>query len=122
MRVLKIFSIFLGILLISCGSTTRAISESTKEETANTSVKINDMTEEGFFSGTIIYSDKEGDCAYVIEVDSEDHSYMLDPINLDKSFMKDGEKVWFKFNGLRMMNRCDKANPVSIVEMKKRME
>jgi hypothetical protein len=118
MRDVKILMIFLGVLLISCGSTTRTISESTSEEAANNLELLNDMTKEGFLSGTIIYSEKEGDCAYVIDVDNEGHSYMLDPINLDKSFMKDGQQVWFKFTGLRMMNRCTKANPVNIIEMK----
>lgn len=118
MRDVKILMIFLGVLLISCGSTTRTISESTSEEAAGNLELLNDMTKEGFLSGTIIYSEKEGDCAYVIDVDNEGHSFMLDPINLDKSFMKDGQQVWFKFTGLRMMNRCTKANPVNIIEMK----
>ena len=45
---------------------------------------------------------------------------MLDPINLEESMKKDGLKVWVTYQGLRMMNRCEKANPVSIVEIEMR--
>ena len=89
-------------------------------ETSKNSEMSAKMIEDGFKMGTIVASKAEGDCPFTIQMEGEDKPYFLDPINLDESFKKNGQKVWFTFNGLRMMNRCEKANPVSIVEMKKR--
>jgi len=80
------------------------------------------MIENGFKKGVIVASDKEGDCPFTIKLRDNDYSYYLDPINLTEEFKKDGEKIWVKFAGLRMMNRCEKANPVSIIEMHVREE
>jgi len=49
---------------------------------------------------------------------------VYDPINLDESFSafkQDGMKVWFTFAGLRMMNRCEKANPINLIDIQTRM-
>lgn len=78
------------------------------------------MTEAGFMKGTIIYSSREGDCPYVIEVDDPNYNYMLDPVNLDENYKASGAKVWVKFAGMRMPNRCEKANPVNIIEIQTR--
>jgi hypothetical protein len=80
------------------------------------------MTSNGFKMGTIVTSEEEGDCAITIQLEDKDYQYFLDPINLEEGFKTNGEKVWVKFNGLRMANRCIKANPVSIVEIQKREE
>lgn len=79
------------------------------------------MMEEGFLKGTIVYSEVENDCPYTIRVDAEE-PYFLDPVNLDGKYEVDGEKIWFKYTGLRRMNRCEKANPINITEMQKRGE
>lgn len=65
--------------------------------------------------GTIVYSDKEGDCEYTIKTND---GRMFDPQNMDKAFHKNGMKVQFSFSPLRMMNRCEKANPVSLTTIK----
>ncbi len=109
----------LTLVLISCNSSSKTTEDMAANEVINLEMKTAKMIKAGFMSGTIVYSDKENDCPYVIDVDSEDYKYMLDPVNLEESFMKDGEKIWFKFAGLRMMNRCAKANPVNIIEMQK---
>lgn len=69
---------------------------------------------------SLLLQKKEGDCPYVISVLTDDNTKsLLDPINLEEAYMKDGEKVWFKYGVLRMMNRCDKASPINILEIKK---
>ncbi len=68
-----------------------------------------------------MYSDKENDCEYTIKMVGNS-TYFLDPITLDDTFKKDGEKVWIKFRGLRQMNRCEKANPIELTEILKRAE
>ena len=56
------------------------------------------------------------------DLSGKDGNYYLDPMNLTDEYKKHGEKVWVKYSGLRRMNRCIKANPVSINEIEKRIE
>jgi len=113
--VIKYLSVIFSIMILSCTT----IKDKKNEE--NTATSSEEMMEEGFKKGIIVFSDVEGDCPYTIKMQGET-AYFLDPINLEEAFKKDGEKVWFKFNGLRRMNRCEKANPVSIETMQKRAE
>ncbi len=76
------------------------------------------MMEAGYLPGRIIYSDLADDCEYTIQLKDGDRDfYYVDPINLDKKFNTDGQTVWVKFGGLNRMNRCEKAAPVSIIEI-----
>ena len=104
------------LILFSCNSTNKSVSTTSENETQVMSKK---MLEEGFTKGTITISKEEGDCPVTIKIEGKDGSYYLDPINLSSDFQKEGEKVWFKYGGLKMMNRCDKASPVSIIEIQK---
>jgi len=117
MKFLNVSILLLSIFLFSCNSTNKSVSDNSEKETQIDAKK---MTEEGFIKGTIVTSKVEGDCPITIQVDGKDGSYFLDPINLDDNYKKEGEKIWFKFGGLRMMNRCEKANPISIIEIQKR--
>lgn len=109
-------------LIISCGTTEKQTQVASTEEIIIIEETVDPliMKAEGYLLGTIIYSDKEGDCPYTIQMPGNKMEfYYLDPMNLEESFKKDGQKVWVKFNGLRRMNRCDKAVPAEIVDMKK---
>lgn len=78
------------------------------------------LMEDGFSKGMVVYSEIPDDCAYTIKMENTlGEFYYLDPINLDEKFQQDGEEVWIKFRGLRRMNRCKKANPVEIMDIKK---
>lgn len=81
------------------------------------------MLADGYLPGRIIYSDLADDCAYTIQL-KEDRTdfYYVDPINLAENFKTDNKTVWVKFNGLRRMNRCEKAAPVEITEIMNRDE
>lgn len=118
MRVLKI-SLFFSLLVFSCNTTVNSVSNSSENTIQIDSKK---MMEAGFIKGTIVTSEIKGDCPITIKVGGKEGAYFLDPINLEENYKKDGEKVWFKFNGLRMMNRCNKANPISVIEIQKRVE
>ena len=50
-------------------------------------------------------------------VEGKNGTYYLDPIDLREDFQIEGEQVWFKYGGLRRMNRCEKASPISIIEI-----
>ncbi len=117
MKFLNISLLVLSIFLFSCNSTNNSVSNTSENRTQIDTKK---MTEEGFIKGIIVTSKVEGDCPVTIQVEGKDGPYYLDPINLEDNFKKEGEKIWFKFGGLRMMNRCEKANPISIIEIQKR--
>ena len=118
MSYLRYFSIGISaLLLISCSSTKNKPVNSTPVET-NTEK----MIAEGFTAGTMVLSDEPGDCPVTIKLDGTDTLTYYDPIDLDDAFKTEGMKVWFKFRGLRMANRCQKANPIAIEEIKKRGE
>lgn len=111
--------VFLSALLM-------AVSCSTSKSTGNQSSMQNmeeekKMLAEGYLKGTIKVYSSEGNCPYVIKVAAA-NPYYFDPVNLDEAFKMDGEKIWFKYNGLGMMNRCEKAVPVSLSAIKKRAE
>lgn len=77
------------------------------------------MTENGYTNGIIVASKKDGDCPFTIKLEGES-SNVIDPINLDDSYKKDGKKVTIKYQLLRRKNRCENANPVNIIEIKER--
>src|SRR5690606_32015512 len=136
--ILKVAFTFITLAFLSCGSSEKQTQTTTTSET-NTTISGNTSSEtttqtntnnetmdpkklmaEGFLLGTIVYSDKEGDCPYKIQMPGDKMEfYYLDPINLEEKFKVDGQKVWIKFNGLRRMNRCDKATPAELVDIKK---
>lgn len=97
-----------GLVLASCGQKATT-EEKAKEETTMSF----DTT--GYTSGTIIQSKAEGDCEWTIKLKD---GRFLDPMTIDKDFMKDGATVWVKFLPQRRMQRCDKANPVDLTEIK----
>ncbi|MFK5982614.1 MAG: hypothetical protein QM499_06845 [Flavobacteriaceae bacterium] len=116
MKYISALTLLFLLILFSCNSTNKSVSTTSGSETQVMSKK---MIEDGFTNGTITISKKEGDCPITIKVVGKDGSYYLDPINLSSDFQKEGKKVWFKYGGLRMMNRCDKASPISIIEIQK---
>lgn len=114
-------------LILSCGTTEKQTQTTSTSETTTTETTTNmetvdslKMLAAGYLLGTIVYSDKEGDCPYTIQMPGDKMEfYYLDPINLEEAYKIDGQKVWIKFNGLRRMNRCDKATPAELVDIKK---
>lgn len=117
MKYFKLAIILFSFLFISCNSTKRTATNNTENETQ---MESNKMNESGFTTGTILFSEKEGDCPFTIQVDGNDGALFYDPINISEGFKNDGEKVWFKFTRLRTMNRCEKASPIRIEEIQKR--
>ncbi|SRX73275.1 hypothetical protein [Aequorivita antarctica] len=114
-------------LILSCGTTEKQTQTTSTSETTTTETTTNTETVDslkmlaaGYLLGTIVYSDKEGDCPYTIQMPGDKMEfYYLDPINLEEAYKIDGQKVWIKFNGLRRMNRCDKATPAELVDIKR---
>ena len=113
-----IFALTILMTVIACSSTKskEGSNESIAKETAAENAK---MMSEGYIKGTIVFSNKPDDCPYTIQLEGEDN-LMYDPINLDVKFQRHDEKIWFTFSPLRRMNRCKKANPISITDIKER--
>ncbi len=119
MKFINISILLFSMLLFSCNSTTTSVSKDSENTNQMDSKK---MIADGFTKGLIVTSKVEGDCPITIQIEGEERTYFLDPINIEDPYKKDGEKIWFKYAGLRMMNRCLKANPISIIEIQKRVE
>ncbi len=119
-------SLFIAITMLmfvsfSCNSTKKVTTE--LDETKTQVMDTKKMLEEGYWEGTVVLSKAEGDCPVTIKIENKDDSYFLDPINITEKyegFIIDGTKVWIKYAGLRMMNRCDKASPVNITDLQSR--
>lgn len=129
---LKTVLTVITLTLLSCGSaekqttstpetsSTTETTIATETNTDNEKMDAQKLMAAGYMLGTIVYSDKEGDCPYTIQMPGDKMEfYYLDPVNLEESYKKDGQKVWIKFAGLRRMNRCDKATPAEITAIKK---
>lgn len=125
MNHLKTTLVIFALTIVSSCTSTKSSKEGTenslsKAEIAATASK---MTDAGYQKAIVVVSQIEGDCPVTLKLDNT--TTFLDPINLndkDAQFSIDGTKVWVTYNGLRMMNRCDKANPISIVDIQKRAE
>lgn len=76
------------------------------------------MISEGFTMGTITAHKDGSGCPFTIKVDDSNIPYLLDPVNIEDGFKKDGLMVWVKYIPMRMKNRCEGANPVTVSEMK----
>ncbi len=118
MKYFATLFILFTLLLFSCNTTNKSVTNTSENKTQMVDAK--KMIEAGFLEGVIVTSKKEGDCPITIQVEGKDGAYFLDPINITEEYKIDGEQVWFTFGGLRMMNRCEKANPISIIEIQKR--
>lgn len=134
MIVIKTFFTAVAFVFIACGTANKVkedkaidMNEATNVEAASLEAKkmeTEKMLEAGYQLGTIVASSAEGDCPFVIELATKTDTLLYDPINLDKSFSsfkQDNMKVWFTFQPLRMMNRCTKANPINLIDIKTRM-
>jgi len=86
----------------------------TEDEPKTTTVEDKQFDPTGYTAGTIIYSEEENACDYTISIQN---NFYYDPVNLKDEFKINGLSVYFKYSLLRMANRCDKANPISIVEI-----
>lgn len=110
------------LLLLFIGTSCCTSSKTSKGDAMNgtteTSENTKKMIAEGFTKGTIVASTAEEDCPFVISSTIDGNEMMYDPINLENNYKKNGMNVWYKYNGLRMMNRCEKASPVNITEIK----
>ena len=99
------------VTIAGCGSSKSASEKNDMQE------KIKVLKSQGFTEGIIVHSEKPDDCEYTIKVAGGVEEF-LDPVNLDEKFKHDGQTIWFKYTSLRRQNRCQKARPVELTEVK----
>lgn len=122
---IKFFTLCLIVLYTSCKSTKETIQDSNSNvmsiEQSDYKAMDAKMLTDGFEIGEIKHL-KNSECEYVI-IDQATKS-KFDPVNISeevfKDFQKDTLKIYYKYHPLRMMNRCSEANPVELIEIKKR--
>ena len=112
-------SVFLSFAL-SCDSAKSAAETSATADTNNKAMQ-EQLISEGYSPGTVKLL-KNSECTYII-VD-EKTNVQFDPINMDDAkfadFKSEGAKIFYKYQPLRRMNRCTEAQPISIIDIKKR--
>jgi len=120
----KIFAASLILFFTSCDSSKTTIQKAESEANTNEQYQIEmekQMISDGFHIGEIQHL-KNSKCTYII-IDQTTKA-KFDPINIEdeeyKSFRDDTKKIYYKFRGLRMMNRCKEAQPIQLTEIKKR--
>ena len=115
--ILKPVYIALFVLVVS-GCNTIKERPIQNPESQITKIKIAELMAEGFTAGVIQESAQKEDCQFTILVSEQNiQPYSLDPINLAEAYKKNGLAVFFKYRALRMMSRCQRANPVEIQEI-----
>jgi len=108
------------ILFASSCDASKNVSENTETNTEEAiTIESKKMLEAGFIKGEILVQKNEAGCPFTIKLED---GRMMDPINLEDNYKITNTKIWLKFAGLRMMNRCDIAQPISIIEIQKRAE
>lgn len=124
--IVKMIFAFASTAVLSCGTATTKSENSGGNSAAEIQaekMEAKQMMADGYLPGRIVYSNEAGDCPYTIQLkDDQMKFYYVDPINLEENFKEDQQTVWVKFNGLKRMNRCVKANPVYIEAIQKRAE
>lgn len=123
---IKLSLVSLMTFSLSC-DTAKSAATNTEKDTENTIVEDSkkmeskNLSTEGYSLGTIAYT-KDSKCNYII-VD-EKSGAKFDPINIDDkkyaSLKSDATKVYYKYRPLRMMNRCDEAQPIELEDMQSR--
>ena len=113
MKQLLIITIVILNTMVSC-KTSKELQN--KKDIENKFVE-SEMKEKGFTLGTLMKSDQNSVCEYVIQVNE---TLKYDPVNLTDEFKLDTQEVWFKFIGLRRANRCPNISPIQITEIIKK--
>ena len=120
--IIKFSLVSLMAVSLSCNSAKTAVNdESAVNDTVTETSKQmeSQLINEGYSVGTMKYI-KNSKCSYII-VD-EKTKVNFDPINIDNekfsSFKSENMKVFYKYRPLRMMNRCNEAQPIELEEMK----
>lgn len=115
---MKYISLVALALLLSCNSA----KDAAKKEVSETEQKevSEKMTKEGYKVGEVIVNSEEGsECAFFIK--EANTNTLLDPVNFDDEkfaeFKGDKNVVYFKYQPLRRMSRCNNSQPIQLLDV-----
>jgi len=118
--ILKLSVVFLLIFTESCDSS-KAVSSSDETETKESKTMGKELLANGYSTG-IVKVIEGSKCPFIIY--DERTKAQFDPINMDDSkyasFKEKDAKIYYKFLPLRMKNRCNEAQPITLADIKKR--
>lgn len=119
--IVKISFICIFLSIFNCKTVeNKNDSFTTEQNTLSFEQKSSQMRAKGFVHG-MIQVNKSEQCNYILTVETYEDA--LDPINIQDFFKRTiPEKVWVKYQNLRMQNRCKEARPVSITGMEPRTD
>ena len=117
MNHLKNFTLFsfLFVFLLSCNSS-KKVTDNNNDTTDISQYFIDN----GYQKAIITNSKNNSGCALIIKL--ENSKELLDPLEINPDNYPNELKIWFKFSASRMMNRCERARPVKVIDIKKRDE
>jgi hypothetical protein len=116
MNHLKNFTLlsFVFVCLLSCNSSKKITDNNDATETSEYFVN------NGYSKAIITNTKNNSGCALIIRL--ENSKELLDPLEINPDNYPNEQKIWFKFSATRMMNRCEQARPVKVIDIKKRAE
>lgn len=112
-------SIFLFLATTAGCDSAKSAATNEQETKAIETMDDSKLVADGYILASVKYQE-DSKCSYIL-VD-EKKNLMYDPINFDAekfaSFKSNDAKVYVKFRGLRMPNRCPNIQPVELTEIK----
>ncbi|MFY7671951.1 hypothetical protein ACOSP6_12770 [Tenacibaculum sp. MEBiC06402] len=104
----------LSICFFSCNSSKKVTDSKQTNETPEY------FTSSGYVKAIITNNSNNSGCALIVKL--EGSKELLDPLEINPDNYQNEQKIWFKFSSTRMMNRCEQARPVKVIDIKKRDE
>lgn len=102
------------IFLFSCNSSKGITDKDSNKESTES------LIQEGYVRAVIIKNKANSGCPLTVSM--ENSKELLDPLEIKPEDFQNEEKIWIKYNSVRMMNRCNDARPVKVIGIKKRDE
>ncbi|NOZ48085.1 MAG: hypothetical protein GXO79_15110 [Chlorobi bacterium] len=112
-RLSGILLVLLIIVFASC-----KVKQGVKTQDLQNQNVENEYLNDGFVKAFIVQTDKTDEpCEFLIKLENGN---LLEPLGLSADFKKNNENIWLKYIKQRRPGRCNNAQPVEIVEIKKR--
>ena len=80
----------------------------------------NTLIQEGYTPAEVVIdNEKSATCSMMLKITTGKVVALLDPVEMDKSSLVNGDVLYVKYRRLRMRNRCGEAWPVAIESFEK---
>lgn len=103
-----------SLLSLSSCKSTQEVPKQNITETKMEQKEKDVLLKEGYTAGVITQTKEEGNCEWIIKLDS---GLRYESLTMDDEFKKNNLNVFFKFVPQRRMSKCTNASPVQITDM-----